>query len=193
MGMTQFTAAQHPILAGYSGRQVGEEVRIDFGIKGGASCNGVTLYRTLDDGATYSFVAEIEGVCGGSEFTEFYNLSDASPARNRRNAYRLQLGNQGYSDTLSVLYIPQTSEVLAFPMPFTETLHLQWDAATGEEWLLRIYTLDGRLVVRDIAVRAPRVELPLHELPSGTYVLQLRHPVRGEVLQKRAVKSTFEP
>lgn len=185
--------AQHPILAGFSGRQVGEAIRVDFAIKGGASCNGVSLQRTLDGGLTYESVGQIEGVCGGSKFTEFYFINDVVPARNRRNTYRLELGNQGYSDTLSVVYIPQVRRIMAWPVPFTESATLQWDAGVGEEWLLRLFTMDGRRVIDNMAVRAPRVQLPLRELPVGVYVVELRHPVRDERLQLRIVKSTFEP
>lgn len=185
--------AQHPILEGFTAKQTGESMRIDFAIKGGASCNGVTLERSEDGRNGFMLVDQIQGECGGSEFTEFYVMQDASPLSNKVNYYRLILGVQGYSDTVAVLFVPLTEELQAYPAPFTEQFTLQWNGADNEEWLISWYAADGTEVRPEQAVRAPRVTLSVPELEAGIYVVILRHPIDGRRLQLRVVKTNFEP
>lgn len=184
---------QHPILEGFTARQTGETMRIDFAIKGGASCNGVILERSEDGKSEFTPVDQIPGVCGGSEFTEFYVMHDASPLWSQLNYYRLILGTQGFSDTLSVLFVPPNGSMQAYPIPFNTTLQLQWEGAENEEWLIQWFGADGTEVFSEQPVRAPRVQLALPDLAPGIYVVVLRHPVDGRRLQLRVLKANLAP
>ena len=174
----------HPILESFGARQVENRIRLDFGIKGGAQCNGVQLQRLNVEG-TYVTVGVISGVCGGSEFTEFYNIDDEAPMPNQDNTYRLILGNQGPSSPLSILFTPLLSDLLVYPNPTSGELNLRWNAPEGEPWTLEILELNGKVVIPSLTITAPYESLSLPQGMKGMYQLVLRETVSGRILPAR--------
>lgn len=174
----------HPILESFGARQVENRIRLDFGIKGGAQCNGVQLERRKMDG-TYITVGEISGVCGGSEFTEFYHVDDSSPLPNQINTYRLVLGSQGRSAPVDILFTPVEGDILVYPNPTSGELNLRWNAPDGEPWTLEVVDFSGKVVVASVMVTAPFEKLSLPPGMKGMYQLLLRETVSGRILATR--------
>lgn len=159
---------QHPILAQFTAQQIGGTVRIDFGIKGGSSCDGVTLERRT---ATEDFEVAglISGVCGGSEFTEYYFIEDTSPAPNQVNYYRLKLGQQGNSEELAFEFIPFETDLFVFPNPVASELNLRWINVSSETRIIRIYNNQGQLVAGDYLANSFRTTINIDFLNTGSY------------------------
>lgn len=172
--------AQHPILAQFSAQQIGGIVRIDFGIKGGASCVGVTLERRTE-GEDFMEVGYISGICGGTSQTEWYAVDDVSPVSNTTNYYRLRLGMEGNSDELAFEYISLGSDLLLFPNPVQNNLFVRWVNVSSEERLIRIYTSYGRIVSPDFYTNSYNAALELSFLEDGLYYLVLLDE-KGEAL-----------
>lgn len=160
--------AQHPILAQFTAQQIGGTVRIDFGIKGGASCVGATLERRT---ATEDFEVAglITGVCGGSEFTEYYFIEDTTPAPNQVNYYRLKLGQQGNSEELAFEFIPFETDLFVFPNPVVSELNFRWINVSSETRIIRIYNTQGQLVAGDYLANSFRTTINIDFLNTGSY------------------------
>ncbi|MCH2197893.1 MAG: T9SS type A sorting domain-containing protein [Flavobacteriales bacterium] len=162
---------QHHLLESMSVRQIDDGVRIDFGIKGGASCTGAQMQRRLGE-SDYVQVGQIQGVCGGSEFTEFYTILDSSPINNQEAHYRLILGNQGPTTELSITFIPMTGEVLMYPNPTNGPSRVRWSGVDGDVYILRVMDASGHLMHEEQVI-APSANANFQDLRPGFYILQL--------------------
>ena len=185
LGLCSFLGtAQHPILAQFSAQQIGGVVRIDFGIKGGASCVGVTLERRTE-GEDFMEVGYISGICGGTSQTEWYAVDDVNPVSNTTNFYRLRLGQEGNSDELAFDFVYLGSDLLLFPNPVQDQLSLRWVNVSSTLRIIRIYASDGRLVSPDYTSNGYSALLDLSFLEDGLYHLVLQDE-KGKVLSTKS-------
>lgn len=160
------------ILEQFSARQIGHEIRVDAGIKGGASCVGIALERSIG-GADFEVVDEIGGVCGGSEFTEYYVLIDTNPKAYCQNSYRLRLGASGLTQTKEILFVPPTDGLVVYPNPAKADITLIWSDILSDA-TIDIFQIDGKLRATYQNISGTEVRLNLTTLPTGLYILQLR-------------------
>lgn len=173
VGTTWSQEGGHPILHSFTLRQVGNSVQIDFAILGGASCNGVQLERS-SDGELYDKIDEIQGVCGGSEFTEFYTLIDESPFQSATNHYRLILGNQGNSVTRTITFVQLEDAYRVFPNPAANWAVIKFDNPTEIPFTFAVYTLTGGEKERSLNITSNEIFLRLDAYEAGTYIFQLQ-------------------
>ncbi|MFM1932111.1 MAG: hypothetical protein RL226_1414 [Bacteroidota bacterium] len=174
------------LLAEFTVRQLGNKVRVDCGIKGGASCQGIWLERSLE-GGDFEVVDVISGVCGGSEFTEYYELEDLNPSDNQLNTYRLRLGASGLSQTISLLFVPITDGLIVFPSSVDGQIVIKWENT--------VY--DGEVIIRDQSGKQMEVFLPINGnevvlnvegIQRGLHIITL---VEGELIRAN-VKVYFD-
>lgn len=159
------------ILESFSAIQVGNTIQIDFSVKGGASCQGAILQRS-SEGDVFENVAYIQGICGGTEFTEFYTLKDDDPLLNRTNFYRVELGNAGYSAVIGVDFVQLEDNYRVYPQPSRNWAVIKFDNPTQMPFVLSIYTLTGGL--KDSGtITSNEVYLDLARYEVGNYVFQL--------------------
>ncbi len=93
----------HPILKEFSGFRQDNGVMLKWVIEGGNQCNGIDIYRALEQGG-FLRVGNIAGICGSADFDETYTFLDTTAVRNRDNSYRLELGWQGYTEVITVFF-----------------------------------------------------------------------------------------
>lgn len=163
----------HPLLEEFSLIQVGNQVQVDIGIVGGASCFGIDLQRS-EDGLTFKTVAHISGICGGGAFTEFYTTHDPDPVHHRSVSYRLVLGAQGHTESVSFTFIPLSENWMIFPNPIRDWAVLRFENPTQSVYALDIYNLAGQHVHGLVGISSGEVFLPTDGFESGTYLFQLR-------------------
>lgn len=93
----------HAILASLNAYKQPNGILLRWVIKGGSQCNGTKVFRK--SGAhPFELINHIPGICGSSTENETYQFFDESPAANTYNHYKLELGFQGFSDTITVFY-----------------------------------------------------------------------------------------
>lgn len=153
-GFPILSFAQHPILAAFSARQIDENIQLDWTILGGNTCNGTFIYRQNKEGV-FEQIGAIEGICGDSDVNEQYTFQDSMPLSGV-NHYTLQLGLQGYTDTIFAFFVqPGIHGVKAIYTPTETQLHLQ------EEWMdarIKLLASNGRLLYKGNA-HSPIVQL----------------------------------
>lgn len=165
----------HPILANFTVIQFGNEVKVDFGIRGGEFCKGAILQRSVDE-SIYLDLEVIPGICGGTEFTEHYQLSDNEPLPYQRVFYRLWLGGVGPSEPIEFRYIPLVEGVAVFPNPATESIRVRLDNPSGLPHTADVFDLQGKRVFRSSAQRGNEFLINLSDWSSGTYTFTLQAP-----------------
>lgn len=102
----QFAAlsfAQHAILKSFSAYRQPNGVVLRWVIKGGNQCNGTRVLRA-GDALSFEQINHIPGICGDFTEDETYSFFDSIPISNAYNHYKLELGFQGFSDTITVFF-----------------------------------------------------------------------------------------
>lgn len=98
-----FGFAQHPILESFNAYRQTNGVLLRWVIKGGRQCNGTTVFRSGDD-YVFEQINHIPGICGNFTEAETYSYFDSVPISNAYNHYKLELGFQGFTDTITVFF-----------------------------------------------------------------------------------------
>lgn len=93
----------HVILNSLTAYKQTNGILVRWVIKGGSQCNGTKVYRANQQGE-FEQVNHIPGICGSNTENETYQFFDSVPFPNQINTYKLELGFQGFSGTVSVFY-----------------------------------------------------------------------------------------
>ncbi len=93
----------HPILRELVAIQQQNGVLLRWVIAGGNQCNGVMAYRS-EGGSAFELIHHIPGICGSTDSDETYTYLDTSPSRNAENAYRLEMGGQGFTEVITIFF-----------------------------------------------------------------------------------------
>jgi hypothetical protein len=166
-------SSQNTLLSDFSGLQDGDHLRLSWTIKAGQTCNGTTIEKLRTDGR-FVAIGEIPGVCGDINFPVSYSFTDSFPDFNSNNVYRLELGFQGYSDTLTLAHSPLVSlSSLAYPNPFSNQLLIRFRNPGQIEASVMLIDPHGRLIKQRIT-RAETVTFSMQEESTGVYYYVIR-------------------
>ncbi|MCB0618259.1 MAG: T9SS type A sorting domain-containing protein, partial [Saprospiraceae bacterium] len=71
---------------------------------------------------------------------------------------------------------------LVYPNPVVDQLRVDWKAELGDEVVLALYHISGKLV-RTVAVEAKQIghTFDLSDLPAGSYLLQVQYGAEGRL------------
>lgn len=98
----QYTIAQtSSILSFFFASENNGTVYLSWQIIAGSTCSGIQIHRSTDN-INFIEVGDIPGICGDLTSPQDYDFTDFSPIKNSINYYRLELGNNGFSQVLSV-------------------------------------------------------------------------------------------
>ena len=103
MPVISFAQSPHQILRSLEAYKQPNGVLIRWVIKGGDQCQGIRIFRSLDE-ENFKKIGEIDGVCGSTDGDETYSYFDAAPVSNQYNHYQLELGAQGFTDVVTVFF-----------------------------------------------------------------------------------------
>lgn len=171
------------VLSSFTVQQIGAHVRADFGILGGASCFGAELQRSVDGEQSWQTVASISGVCGGSEFTEYYTFNDTSPVHGTSNVYRLELGGVGRTMTREVFFTRLDNGILLWPNPVNDVINIRWDGLPTKKYRVILLDAQGK-VIEDVYITGNTLRLDLSEQLNGLLLVKL-FDEDGQLLHSR--------
>lgn len=152
--------------------QEADKVKVTVAIRGGASCQGVELERKIGTG-DYAFIDSYPGICGGTDFTEYYYLTDNQPLAGTEVFYRVNLGQVGYSDPIKFLYVSlDESGISLYPNPSKGLLNIYVQEASTVFFQLEILDASGAVVHKEDFFNE-RHQISLVGLRSGIYSLRV--------------------
>jgi hypothetical protein len=162
--------AQHPILDAFIGRQSGDDVFLQWTISRGSLCDGIRIERSIGEDP-FEEVGNIVGVCGSLTEAVDYDFLDTRPASGKRNRYRLELGNNGFSDPIEVFYFDFEGESFAQIIPLgSGDLRLIRNGAPVLSDRLRIYDMRGQQMYEEALGAEQEHVLDLASWPEGQYL-----------------------
>lgn len=144
----QVQAQFHPMLDDFSVFEFEGDVYLSWTISRGSTCNGIDIERS-DNNIAFSIIGNIPGVCGSADFAQSYNWIDRSPLLNATNYYRLELGLNGHSESVSVEVINiSNGNYQVRPNPMQHHGRIYYLNSGKREHTLQVYELSGRPVLQ---------------------------------------------
>jgi hypothetical protein len=171
--LEQFAQTPHPILRNFSGQVTGNSIRLSWVIKGGNTCEGTKIQRS-NDGLFFETIGEIGGVCGSPDFDVPYLFVDSLPIANQTNYYRLELGTQGFSTSVSFPFNPLNDQGYSIVLDRAQrTASVYFDNPQAETVAFQLITLNG-VVLSKGNTGAGSLTFNFNGWPSGIYLIQIQ-------------------
>lgn len=161
----------HALLQDFSGYQQDSQVFLRWTFRGGSLCEGTRVERSTD-GLVFSQIGEISGICGSPDAAITFNFTDSLPSPNSLNYYRLELGNFGYTSTLTVEFLKINENGFIVLSTFSGQTDILFQNLPGRTGEAIIYSSDGKKL-SSMPINGQRLSLPYGRFPSGVYLLLL--------------------
>lgn len=177
----QSTYAQETILQKFSAENVSGKVLLSWTVKSGNTCNGIRIYRS-GDSLSYTEIGDIQGVCGNLGYSVDYSFQDNTPAKNKINYYRLDLGGVELSYAISVEVIDVgIADYYLQQNPIGDHSKLYFRNLSGEPSYLSIYSNNG--VLQEIKeTNTDHFELDANDYINGIYYFVLSNSSSTEMI-----------
>ena len=128
-------------------KQYNGDVYVDITLSEGNTCNGIIIQRSLDT-IYFQNIAQFEGICGNTSLPTSYNFLDENPIINQTSYYRVQFGNNIYSEIIEILIIDsQDNEYQLRPHPANDEATLYFNNQPGITYELTLFNIDGTKVL----------------------------------------------
>ncbi len=165
-------AQQLPYLNTFSATEANGKVYLNWVIASGNTCDGVRVFRSAD-GIQFDQIGEIAGICGSPYSAVSYEFWDTLPLLNRKSAYRLELGNLGFSSVeVLVVYDFSKQSYQLIPHPFAQGGTIAFENPSFEMARLRIFSLNGLIMWED-EQNTSTFQIPDAYLKAGIYVFEI--------------------
>jgi hypothetical protein len=169
---TSLFAQETTILDNFMAVRNDNVVNLQWIITSGSTCDGTKIYRS-DDQIHFSQIGDIPGICGSSSSPKAYDFIDENPLHNQINYYRLELGNNSYSDIVSVEIIDLGNEGYQVrPNPVMTQAKIYFKNDVQEKYQLRLYNQSGVMVFSDFSSES-HFDLSTVHLRSGVYIFTI--------------------
>jgi hypothetical protein len=123
---------------------------------------------------------------GNSSSLLSYVFTDAFPKAGV-NFYRLRIVDKNnaitYSPTVSVMVDVLNPNMVAYPNPTQDVLHVKLSGTPGSEAVISMYSIDGKLVWKQnnaMIDGVAELEIPTCDFSAGTYILEFKQGVKKE-------------
>lgn len=138
----------------------------------GFTCSGIKIFR-WDNASHFVQIAAIEGVCGSFTSSESYDFIDETPIKNSINSYRLELGGNGITETVSIEIVSiENGSYSLRPNPVVSEAKIYFDNNPEQEHRLDLYSLDGIKVFSSLTA-SDVFQIDMGSLQPGVYCFSI--------------------
>lgn len=169
---TQAQAQFHPMLDNFSAFEFEGNVYLSWTVSRGSTCNGIDIERS-DNNINFNIIGDIPGICGSADFAQSYDWIDRAPQLNATNYYRLELGLNGHSESVSVEVINiSNGNYQVRPNPMQQHGRIYFLNSAKRAHTLQVYELSGRPVLQ-MSTLDNYFEPDVNMLQSGLYLFTI--------------------
>lgn len=156
------------ILNNFNAFEAEGKVTLNWVIKSGSTCNGITIFRSVDE-VNFEIIGDIQGVCGNLSQPEPYSFVDMNPVKNAINCYKLELGNYGFTEAVKIEIIDiGTSGYQIRPHPISATGKIFFSNKQLSSHQITFYNAEGKIVYASITEQE-FFEIDGRNFSSGLY------------------------
>jgi hypothetical protein len=154
------------------------KVILQWTLASGNTCNGIGIQRS-EDGITFSEISFIPGICGNISSSVKYSHTDSSPLPNKKNYYRLRLGNQGFSEiAFTVFYDVGEDAYYIFPNPLQQSARIIFGEKQKSDVTFRLFDLKGKAIRAMENISGVEFIFERNDLPGGVYFFTLENSTK---------------
>lgn len=180
--------AQKINLANFYLTQNDKEVLLSWTIDAGPTCNGITVWHSVDS-INYTEVGNIAGVCGSTSSSIPYNFKHDSPVINKTNYYKLRLGYTQFSEVrFSYLEFIEHGKIIIKPNPSTDNVSIAFNNDKNETFSLTIINSAGLKVFESHGIKENSIALNTSTFDNGNYYVLLMDS-GGRVIKEKLLIS----
>lgn len=166
-------AQNHPFLVRFQAAEVEGMVYLTWTLEAGNTCNGVSVLRSTEGGA-FAEIGDIPGVCGSISEDVDYAFTDSFPKPNTLNSYRLELGNEGLSQIVSIQVIRISNNGYQIrPHPVIDQSHLYFRNENRELHILQLHDIWGSTIL-ELRSNESSFVIQRSDLRSGLFLFSIR-------------------
>ena len=173
----------HPILRSFTALKQPNGVNLKWVIKGGQQCFGIRIFRA-DESLLFDQIDHIDGVCGDTEADEAYTYFDSDPISNAYNHYRLEMGSQGFTDTIQVFYEDFGSDrYLLITENTSSQFRVLFSNDNNREAALKVFDVAGNLMFEETQASNDFTIVP-DGWQTGVYVFRISGVSESDITGK---------
>jgi len=173
----------HPILKSFEAYKQPNGILLRWVIFGGNQCQGTKVYRS-EDGMNFDQINHIPGICGNFTEDETYNSFDTIPHKNTYNHYRLEMGFQGFTDIVTILFEDFEGENYALlSEPQLSRYQILFENDLGNTTKLEVFDRMGNSIIRLSNNRSDHI-LYTDGWKRGLYIFRITGVDAGTIFGK---------
>ena len=168
------------ILSNFSGFEVDGIVYLSATIASGNTCNGIDVLKSTDN---FSFVpiGNIAGICGSASHPVRYDFVDSLPNLNGVNYYQLELGGQGFTNSIEVeVRSFKNNKVQIIPNPVREQVDFHFSNPEHHTLEIHIHNSQGQLM-RSFTSNLETLEFFAGSFSQGMYWIRVFNQETGSI------------
>jgi len=175
-----------PVLSNFNATHQNGKVFLNWAIEAGSTCNGINIFRSVDAN-NFSKVGSIIGICGNLTVEQRYDFTDNNPVNNKVNYYRLEFGNFGFSESISVEVIYAASgSYQILPNPVSSHAKIYFNNDKKEIYHLSLFNLLGNPLIL-LSAKENFFDVDADNLRAGTYLFTISNAAGSPKTQGRLI------
>jgi hypothetical protein len=177
----------HPILDDFNLIEIDGTVYIDATISAGNLCSGIYVHRSEDSLTNYNVIGHVGGICGSFTEPVTYSFVDESPVVNKTSYYKLELGNNNFTEVVSILIIDTREFGFQIrPNPADDKAIIFYENGDNSAHTLTLYHSSG-VMIKTLVTETNQFNLNTLSLGSGMYVFTIvganhRDAIKGKLM-----------
>lgn len=151
--------------------QQNDKVKLSWEVAAGSTCNGMQIERSFDS-INYSFIGEVEGICGSGTSAQKFDFTDENPASFKKNYYRLVAGSgERFYQNILFSYVEDSFFFIQNPVSPSSIIYFEGN----QTFIVNFYTISGQ-IIHSSSVSDPYISLQeiLGEVPKGLFLLDVQ-------------------
>ena len=177
----------HPILNYFTASVFQNSILLDWEIKGGETCNGMTLLRSSDS-INFIEIADFPGICGDLNSANRYSHTDQSPIADSYNFYKVRLGAQGDTDVIKLFFVLIDGDSYSiFSDESNDSITIYFKNSENEIFEFNIIDQQGKFIDKKKQLSGNSITLESISDRSGisffTIVLNSGRVIKGKLFQ----------
>lgn len=178
-----FGQSPHPILNSLEAYKQPNGVLVRWVIAGGGQCQGTKIFRSLDD-LNFEQIGHIDGICGSTDAEETYTFFDTVPHPNTYNHYKLEMGFQGFSTSVTVFFEDfGNNDYSLFSDHATGSFRILYSNDLKNEAVLEVYDRFGNAVYGDVSTSSD-IQFQTTGWRSGLYIFRISGVSKADIVGK---------
>ena len=176
----------NPYSTSFSATAIDGKLYLSWKTRAGFTCQDIHIEVSRDSISGFERRGTYYGIYGDTS-ERYYSYVLDNPILNALNYVKLELGNIGYSNTISVVVVKAIQEVFVVPHPVESNSILHFKNKEKASYVLKMYNALGQVILTT-ETNDEEIDIGRYSLPQGLVYYDLyterKKGYRGKLLVK---------